>query len=783
MTLKFTRDHLLLFFDLWWIVFVALSYSGFNAYYVLNVIGFISLILLPGMLTIGALRLPRLNAWTYLSVATGFSILELIIVGLLGNLVLPYLGIERPLDTGPLLCVLTLLVGILASVNWVRMKGETITVELFKGWNLRDSILAFFPLLFVIMSVVGASVLNAGGIGAITLAMLIGIAIYSAVLLYYSRQVATDVIPTALFFIALSLLLMTSLRGYAIVGHDIQNEFRVFELARSAGFWTIASYKDAYNACMSITILPTIFANILALADPYVYKALFQVIFALVTTCMYLMVRRYVSAPVALIAAIYFVSFPTFFTDMPFLNRQEIAFLFLVLMFLLGLDDRIAYRMRQALLLLFGGGMILSHYSTTYTVVALLIFVVLARPVVRLVGRFLPRELKHITFAAVHAESLKTRPIITWWMVGLLAGASFFWSSIFTETSSNSLYRVITRTVTAMQSTFKEDSRSSDVLYSLFSWKQVDLPDLFEEYKESAQERVSEAPSSTYYPSSVTSQYPTPVVESAVMPSTVAGSAFAAATGLDLQEFNYAFRQISAKLLQLFMLVGGLLILWRREWFYRTPHLEFVLMGIGSLIILSAIIVLPVLSVEYGLLRAFQQSLMFLSICIVVGSASLLYFLQERWRVLLAGTLAILFLLSSTGVFTQLLGGYDAQLHLNNSGRYYDLYYVHESELQAIEWLAGEVKKDAANGIETIIQGDHYALEAAYALHRAYVMNDIYPSLIHRDAYVFLGVSNNRSGQATASYNQTSIGYTYPIEFLEATKSLVYDNGEVRIYR
>src|SRR3989338_4054796 len=292
-----------------------------------------------------------------------------------------------------------------------------------------------------------------------------------------------------------------------------------------------------------------------------------------------------------------------------------------------------------------------------------------------------------------------------------------------------------------------------------------------EEYKERALERALEEPPSTYYPSALTSRYATPIVEPEMMPATAAGDVLASG-GLDLQKFNYTFRQLSAKLLQLFMLVGILAVLYKREWFYRLPHLEFILMGIGSLIILSAIIVLPVLSVEYGLLRAFQQSLMFLGICIVIGSASLLYFLQERWRILFAGTLAIIFLLSSTGVFTQLIGGYDAQLHLNNAGRYYDLYYVHESELQAIEWLAGEVEKDAANGIETTIQGDHYALEAASALQEAYVISDIYPALVRRDAYVFLGVSNNRTGQATASYNQTSIGYHYPIEFLEATKSL-----------
>jgi len=782
MTLKFTRDHLLFLFDLWWIGFIVLSFTGFNAFFVLTIVGGISLLLVPGMLTIEALRLPRVDFWTYISMAVGLSLLELISVGLFSNLVLPYTGIElRPLDTGPLLYVLTFFVSILASITWLRMKEETFSLTVCKGWKMLDFVLAFIPLLFVLMSIMGAEILNAGGVGTLTLSMLVSLALYSAALLYWSKNVQPGVIPTALFFVALSLLFMTSLRGYAIVGHDIQNEFRVFELARIAGVWTIASYQDAYNACMSITILPTLLANLLALPDPYVYKVLFQIIFAFVTTSVYLLARRYVSAAVALMAALYFVSFPTFFTDMPFLNRQEIAFLFLALMFLIGLDERFTHRVRQWLFVLFGAGVILSHYSTTYTVIALLLFLLVARPLLGYLYRFLPRALAHTTLANLQKEA-KEKPFITWWMVGLLVGGSFFWSSVFTDTSSSSLYRVFTRTVTAMQSTFQKDIRSTDVLYSLFSWKKVDTAELFEEYKESARLRVAEAPPSTYYASTLVEKYDTPLIETELMPKTALGNALAS-TGLNVETFNYTVRQLSAKLLQLFMLVGILVVLYRREWFYRVPHLEFVLMGVGSLIILSAIIVLPVLSVEYGLLRAFQQSLMFLGLCIVIGSASIFFFLKERWQLLLAGAFSILFLLSSTGTFTQLLGGYEAQLHLNNAGPYYDLYYVHDSELQAIAWLGSVVKQDRAKGIETTIQGDHDFLEAASSLQGAYVVTDIYPALIRQDAYVFLGVSNNRKGKGTASYNQTAINYEYPIEFLEATKSRVYDGGDVKIYR
>ncbi|MDZ4226187.1 MAG: DUF2206 domain-containing protein, partial [Patescibacteria group bacterium] len=424
----------------------------------------------------------------------GLSLLELIGVGLISNTLLPFFGETRPLDKDPILALLTLLVVTLATIYWFRLKEEVLTINLFKTWNIRDSMVAFAPLMFVALSINGASYLNAGDTGTTTLLMLIGAALYSGALIYYSNRLKGDVTLTALFFIGLALLLMTSLRGYFIVGHDIQNEFRVFEFARQMGFWTIDTYRDAYNACMSITILPTIFANLLHLPAPYVFKALFQVLFAFVPPMVFLIVRRYISTRMALIAALYFVAFPTFFTDMPFLNRQEIAFIFLALMFLIGFDERLAYRTRQLLFVVFGAGMILSHYSTTYTIIALLGLLIVARPIFRLVSKFLPKQLQNTTVAALAKEVKTARPQVTLWMVVVLAGLSFFWSSVLTDTSSNSLYRVITKTVAAMQSAYVEDTRSSDVLYSLFSWEKPDPQVLFGEYKAAALERVSEEP-------------------------------------------------------------------------------------------------------------------------------------------------------------------------------------------------------------------------------------------------------------------------------------------------
>jgi hypothetical protein len=77
------------------------------------------------------------------------------------------------------------------------------------------------------------------------------------------------------------------------------------------------------------------------LDGPYIYKVCFQLLFAFCGVITYAIAARLMSRDLALVAAIFFVSFPTFFTDMPFLNRQEIAFLFCGCCFLLFLIDAV----------------------------------------------------------------------------------------------------------------------------------------------------------------------------------------------------------------------------------------------------------------------------------------------------------------------------------------------------------------------------------------------------------------------------------------------------------
>ena len=105
-----------------------------------------------------------------------------------------------------------------------------------------------------------------------------------------------------LYLLSLALLLMTSLRGWYVTGHDIQVEYRVFQLTAAHARWDISDFHNAYNACLSITILPTELAQIVRVDSPYIYKVFFQLIFAACPVLVYAIARRYWPGPTAVLS-------------------------------------------------------------------------------------------------------------------------------------------------------------------------------------------------------------------------------------------------------------------------------------------------------------------------------------------------------------------------------------------------------------------------------------------------------------------------------------------------
>ena len=369
---------------------------------------------------------------------------------------------------------------------------------------------------------------------------------------------------------------------------------------------------------------------------------------------------------------------------MPFLNRQEMALIFVAVAILAITNPRWSRRRRQAALIVATVGMEISHYSTTYVFLGTLVIAWIAGQLV-LVGRFRRKRSTPVPDDRKRRWA-GTRLTIGVWCIVAVGAITVTWGEFVTHVASGAADEIASAV-----SGFIEHSggpKSSAVTYGLFSGKSESLQSELNEYREQTLQVRSTAPLGTYLPEKVVAAYATPVVSEPNLRLTGIGR-YLSSVGVPPATVNNDVRQLAAKGEQIFVVIGLLaIILIRRR--NRAVGWEFYCLGLGGLVMLVLITVLPNLSVEYGVLRVFQEELIFIAPILVIGSITLFRPLGNTWSLRIAMTLCVLFLISTTGLMPQVLGGYPAQLNLNNSGTYYDIYYMHPQEIAAVAWLYGK---------------------------------------------------------------------------------------------
>ncbi len=110
---------------------------------------------------------------------------------------------------------------------------------------------------------------------------------------------------------------------------------------------------------------------------------------------------------------------------------------------------------------------------------------------------------------------------------------------------------------------------------------------------------------------------------------------------------------------------------------------------------------------------------------------------------------------------------------LDNAGLYYDAYYVHRSDVLAIVWLSeNDVNNDP-------IVADLSGINKLLTYGGINALNENFPALIPKNAYVYLQVSSN----AIVSIDHDLLYYNSDKAFLDNNKNLIYSNGKDNIYK
>jgi uncharacterized membrane protein len=765
-----------------------LELTHVNFLYTTTLISFCAYILLPGILIAFILRIPKISFWENLLFVGGLSVAFLEFGGLLLNILLPLVGIQTPLTFHNLIIGFDIFMLLLFVFAWIRTKPFTSQIQL-PSLSYTEQILYVLPVYFPVVAALGAVVLNNGGSNILTFMLLGFIAGYSLLLVALHNKIAIALYPCALFFIGLALLFTTSLRSWYITGHDVEREFYVFQLTNTHHVWNMAFYQDAYNACLSITILPTVLTNLLALQDMYVYKVIFQILFALTPVMVFFIINNYATPVLAFLSAFFYISFPTFFNDMPMLNRQEIGFIFFGLALYMMVKrnwtrqfytrDRLLFvelslPKRKILFAIFVLSVVVSHYSTNFMDVALLTFVYVSTRILSL--SFVKNTLKRLV-AKTHLPLKNTFPnkaFLSLPLLLLLFGATYFWNNIYTK-SSNHAGSVVTEVVSSLLLKSGSDAKSSDLSYSIFFSSKPDPKQQLQEYiqsivKTAQTDQVGDGKTDQFYSSSITSKYPSYPINQEQLAPTPLGNLLNA-MHVPVFGIQAELRSLSAMFMQLFVFIGLLAIFFFKQ--KKMFDVQYLLFCCGAILMLILEILLPALSVEYGLLRMFLQFLFIFSLPIVLSIQTIFFFIKEEKRVFLTGIVAIVFFLTLTGFISHLTGKYYPQMTLDNAGLYYDAYYVHKSDVLAINWLAHNDAKHEP------VQADLSGTNKLLTYGGINALNEIFPPVIRKNAYVYQEIATN----TVVSIDANVLIYNSSKPFLDNNKDLMYSNGQVNVYR
>ncbi len=404
-----------------------------------DIIPFLFFTIVPGFLIVSILKQNKIEFLIKILLSIGLSVSVLLSIGLLLNSLYPVL--LKPLSLTPLLVSLNLLVLILTIFAYQRNKNDFNSSLIFNyNFKLGDKLLSplIFTLLFPFMAILGTYLMNTTLNNIIILTMLFLIPVYIIIIAYLRDRVHPVTYPIALFMIGLGLILMHALTSAHIIGRDVHQEFYCFQLTLANFHWNIYDYYNPYNACLSITILPTVYQVLSNLNPEYVFKLLFGLLGSILPLMVYTVAKKYLNHKFAFFASLLFV-FQVFFIDIVGAVRQEVAIIFFFLAVIVIFDcfgDKKFEKswVKKLLFLIFVSSMVVTHYATSYVAFALLVPILLLPFLKNLYTE------KKVTFINFEVLIIYFFIIILWFMlyakVQFLAGSEVIQSTVAATASA-----------------------------------------------------------------------------------------------------------------------------------------------------------------------------------------------------------------------------------------------------------------------------------------------------------------------------------------------------------
>lgn len=700
-------------------------------------LGFLLLTLVPGLLLLHILKLNRLGMAEKVVLSVGLSIAFLMSFGLLFNEAYLALGYEKPLSALPLAAYFGALLLILGIIAYIRNREA-----LFTPFDLRlkagEKAFLAVPALFPLLSILGMLLMNSLGNNSLLMMLLFLIPAYIAFVAIRHRRVPPRVYPAILFSVSISLLLLLSLRSGHLIGSDTHIEYYLFQLTSSQGHWEIFM-GGTLDSCLSISLLPAVYQSFMNIDPEFLFKTLYALILSVAPLAVYVLSRKYVSSLYAFLASAFFISqFSFLWTAANARTNTAVFFFSLAIMSLF--HKSLSQFHRRLLFAIFAAGSIVSHYSTTYLFLFLLLFTLagmwlLSRLIKQSKGAIASEDVGGSRFPASPGNHRRAprqaMRLVTSVGVVLFFAMLFFWYSQATGAAFTEGLQFMDRTLASLNQFFVLESRGAQAA-AIMGQGLLDRP----------------------------------------LPEQI--------------EFVVSWLAI--------LLIGlgalGVLVRHRsalplssparpRKTFLRSRlDMEYFLISLAAIAILAFSVAFPFVLKGYSTDRAYFQMMAILSPFFILGGVAVTRVLRVKpyWMVL---AILIPYLMCTTGTIYQVLG-FPKMVTLNSQGSQYDYLYTHDQETEAARWLKENTPENA------YIYTDHYGADRLAS--QGGIPDSVYAESfiekkepISKEVYLYIRYSGAVKGKLMDNEYQWHDVAEY--EAIIANKDRIYTNGGSEVYK
>ncbi|MCX9083515.1 MAG: DUF2206 domain-containing protein [Candidatus Methanoperedens sp.] len=594
-----------------------------------QILGFIFLMFLPGLLTLKILKLYLITVLEKFILVWGLSISLLLLIGLIINTMLLWLNFSKPLAIIPLLLSFNIVFIILLIVGYNNSQSQIFSVPNF-NLSIPEKAFLSIPVLFPGLSVFGMNLMNKTNNNIILMLLLFLIPFYVVIVCIFNKKFPNRLYPFIIFLISISLLLLLALRSNHLIGIDTHSEYNIYQITLNNLHWKIIS-NSPYDATLSISLLPVIFRSILNIPDEFLFKILHSVLYSISPLLVYVISKKYIGDFYGFLASCFFM-FQSIFLFTAYNARTSLAVLFVCLMITVLFTDTILGWRKKFFTILFIVSTVISHYSTTYILFFILVSILIFQNIL-----------------LIHYNSKK---VISSNIVILFGTFMLFWYSKVTSIIFNGGIYFVNKTILSLNDLFINDMRSAPAQFLLGSNNKNDFP----------------------------------------------------------ENIKFIFIWLT------FVFIGiGIITLIRRYKNMSFPELNFkksdflivkfeVAYSVMVFVcagLLAITIILPYISIGYGIERLYALTIISLSVFFIIGGITLSKYTKTRSYLIILLVL-IPHYFSVVGV-TPIIFGDTHSIILNSVGIQYDQMYVHDQESYSAKWLKRYLEENAR------LYGDTYS--------------------------------------------------------------------------